>query len=995
MADVFRRAVVKLRDGVGNGRCREVAVGADFDAEARSVGQTPPAQVAARSRLLRADVFHMELVGDALCVAAHEGGAGAVGVVLHRAASVVLHGVEHARGLEGHAEAHQVGDIFAGRVGGHRLADADRTVGEDRVGERQFRSHGGDRVVGDGFHFAVAGREGEARELRLGFRPHPAVGVFPGLAHAEVIVRGRAVEVGAHGTCQQLDVAQAVGADESVRRIERDRESLARNGLVRYAERPGGNCRGEAGRGIVFAQRQLVGGDFVKGVEQSLPFAELVAHREQQFPAQSIDLFGLVTQRHGGGRLRGHVEVLDHSARHGPSVRGDLPKQPVGREVREKVFVVDVHDALFQVAGRGVDRPVLVLHFVGVGMPRAVGGQHAVAAEGAVRSVHVVVVAAVTVGQPAFGAAPGERLVGEVPDEPALVLRFPADHVPVLLEAAHRVAHGVGVFALDQRFRRILRKVFPALLVAPVHRADDVGVVVLVIGGLLVLHRARRIEGLDPVVATFEVGSVAGLVARAPDDDRGVVVIAQHHAAVAVEVRGGEGGVAGQVFRLIAVVVAVRLDVGLVHDIETVLVAEVVPQRRVGIMARAHGVHVEPLHLADVAHHLLAGYVIARVRLYFVAVDAFDQDGFAVDEQLSAADFDLAESDAEGSGLGYGAVGGQGFGRERVEVRGLGAPLLRGGDLERRFGCVAAGTERAGVERFARRVEERQPYAADARRRGHFGAERAVAVVVDQIGRQPYVGQPAFVTGIEVAVAADARETPEVLVLEERAVAPAVDAHHDQVVAARRQVAGDVEFGFELAVLAVARFAAVDPERHVRGGRADVDEYVAALPVGGNRNGAAVESRVVLFVGNQRGAQFEELVPRVGFVRVNRVAVAVQLPDARHRHCAPRRIVVSGAEEPFGFGSRAVHAQEGPFAVERAVEGRAGVVVFGNGLGGRGEGDETRAHRGAADVEAFGIEPALGGGFPRGRRGGEECEQQQSFHFSVVWGWANVVSEQK
>jgi len=104
---------------------------------------------------------------------------------------------------------------------------------------------------------------------------------------------------------------------------------------------------------------------------------------------------------------------------------------------------------------------------------------------------------------------------------------------------------------------------------------------------------------------------------------------------------------------------------------------------------------------------------------------------------------------------------------------------------------------------------------------------------------------------------------------------------------------------------------------------------------------------------------------------------------------------VSGAEEPFGFGSRSVHAQEGPFAVERAVEGRAGVVVLGNGLGGRGEGDETRAHRRAADFEAFGIEPAFGGGFRRGRRGGEECEQQQSFHFSVVWGVANVVSEQK
>ena len=85
-------------------------------------------------------------------------------------------------------------------------------------------------------------------------------------------------------------------------------------------------------------------------------------------------------------------------------------RQAVGRKVCEEILVIDVHDAVFQVAGRGVDRPVLVLHLVGVGMPRTVGGQHAVAAEGAVRSVRVVVVAAVTVGQPAFGTAPGKGL---------------------------------------------------------------------------------------------------------------------------------------------------------------------------------------------------------------------------------------------------------------------------------------------------------------------------------------------------------------------------------------------------------------------------------------------------------------------------------------------------------------------------------------------------------------------------------------------------------
>ena len=349
---------------------------------------------------------------------------------------------------------------------------------------------GGDRVVCDGFRPAVSGREGEVDEFRFGPGPHPAVGIFSGLAHAEIVVRGRTVEAGTQGACQQLDVAQAVGADETALRVERDRESLARNGFVSDAERSGGSCGGEAGRRIVLAQYELVGGYFIKRVEQSLPFAQLVAHREQHLPVQGFDLFGFVAQRHGGGGLRSHVEAFDRAAQHGPSVGGDLPEKAVGRKVGKEVFVIDVHDALFQIAGRGVDRPVLVLHFVGVGMPRAVGGQYAVAAEGAVGGVDGVVVAAVAVGQPPFGVAPCEGLVGEVPDKPALIFRFATYHVPILLESAQRIAHGVGVFALDKRFRGIVGEVFLALVVAPIHRADDVGVVVPVVRGLLVLHRA-------------------------------------------------------------------------------------------------------------------------------------------------------------------------------------------------------------------------------------------------------------------------------------------------------------------------------------------------------------------------------------------------------------------------------------------------------------------------------------------------------------------------
>ena len=100
-----------------------------------------------------------------------------------------------------------------------------------------------------------------------------------------------------------------------------------------------------------------------------------------------------------------------------------------------------------------------------------------------------------------------------------------------------------------------------------------------------------------------------------------------------------------------------------------------------------------------------------------------------------------------------------------------------------------------------------------------------------------------------------------------------------------------------------------------------MDEELLALPLLGKGDRTAVDTRVVLFVGDQRSLHREELVPGIGFVRVDRIAVSVHLPKPRNGHLAPRRVVDSGTEESFGFGAGAVNTQEGPYTVERTVEG--------------------------------------------------------------------------
>ena len=286
------------------------------------------------------------------------------------------------------------------------------------------------------------------------------------------------------------------------------------------------------------------------GIEQRLGALEPVGHVHQHLGGIGREVGLTEFQRVFAALLRSHLQV-GHTARlHDPAVGDQFPRQFVIVQSDEEVLVVDRNAALRQIDRLGPDGLVLALHLVGVRVVGPVGGDHAVVVERVVGGVVVVEVAAVVERHAAVGLIVGQRLIDVVPDEAALVGRILAHKVPVEVETAHRVAHRVSVLALDQRLPGIRLAVVLAGLVIPVHRADDVRVgtalVLLVVDRTLVVHRTRRIVILDPFVALLEVGAHAGLVAHRPDDHRRVVLVAQHHAHVALEVRLGEERVGGQ-----------------------------------------------------------------------------------------------------------------------------------------------------------------------------------------------------------------------------------------------------------------------------------------------------------------------------------------------------------------------------------------------------------------------------------------------------------------
>ena len=105
-----------------------------------------------------------------------------------------------------------------------------------------------------------------------------------------------------------------------------------------------------------------------------------------------------------------------------------------------------------------------------------------------------------------------------------------------------------------------------------------------------------RVEFAGGCETGLVVLSVSALVAEAPEDDGRIVAVAYHHADGAVDVLrfpGSDGRDAG-----VAVVVpaAVTFHIGLVHDVESVVVEDGVHLGLARIMARAYGVHVGLLH---------------------------------------------------------------------------------------------------------------------------------------------------------------------------------------------------------------------------------------------------------------------------------------------------------------------------------------------------------------------------------------------------------------
>ena len=180
------------------------------------------------------------------------------------------------------------------------------------------------------------------------------------------------------------------------------------------------------------------------------------------------------------------------------------------------------------------------------------------------------------------------------------------------------------------------------------------------------------------IVAGLEIAAASGFVTQAPEDDRRMVAVAQHHSVDAVHKGGNPRRHVAD--RLVGMV----FEVGLIHRIKSEVIEHGVHLGRVRIMGGTDGIDVVLLHQQHVTQHRLYRHGTAVEGVRIVSVRTLEEHALAVDVYQRATHFNVSETIFRREGhlvlasLALDDV-------QCVEVRRLGRPELQ--VLQRRKQC--------------------------------------------------------------------------------------------------------------------------------------------------------------------------------------------------------------------------------------------------------------------------------------------------------------------
>ena len=250
-------------------------------------------------------------------------------------------------------------------------------------------------------------------------------------------------------------------------------------------------------------------------------------------------------------------------------------------------------------------------------------------------------VAAVEIdGTAVLAGSGGYCVIAPLPHETTAHTLIRTDDLPVIFKVTGAIAHCMAVFHEDEGLIRVGIQVLPNLLNGGVHAAVqiDAGVVVttlrIPVVGAFVVSQSCGVETLGPRQCRLKGATIGALITGRPGNNAGAILLPVNTQLHAINSGLGPFGIIGDRFvPMLDLVIpgcigkelglrAVALIVRLGHDIEAILVAQLVEARIVRVVGTTHRVDVVFLHQPQVTLHVLQINHGASDRVRIVPVDA-------------------------------------------------------------------------------------------------------------------------------------------------------------------------------------------------------------------------------------------------------------------------------------------------------------------------------------------------------------------------------------
>ncbi len=257
---------------------------------------------------------------------------------------------------------------------------------------------------------------------------------------------------------------------------------------------------------------------------------------------------------------------------------------------------------------------------------------------------------------------------------------------------------------------------------------------------------------------------------------------------------------------------AVALLIGLSSDIETIFITEVIPAWIVGIVTGAHCIDIQTLHNLNILYHAVDRDDISAVGIHLVAVCTLDEHRLSIDEKLAVLDFHLAEARFLRDDLHDIAPTVFNGGEERIQIRSLSRPFFHIGEHEAHCALLAFCELTGGLGDNEMILVEQLEVYCWATFDADTYEQHTVVIVILQVGGQSDVADLHLTVACkEITLTGHATQSPEVLVLIERAIAPAKGLEGYEILA-WMNIFCDVELCGSFCVLAISYILSVDIE---------------------------------------------------------------------------------------------------------------------------------------------------------------------------------------